>query len=410
MPVYRAFVDNDPAPWRKMAEDRATCPVAHFTEDNGFAYHQVCTYELVREVHRRHDVFLNAPGVSPRGPQPEEERVLTFTDPPRHTRQRRLIGKAFSAARMNERSGRIQQVADDLVDAIVAAGSGEFPLKAAFTRQLPAQVIAEILGVPVADRDQFLGWAGVAEETLGEAAPTARQQESDALFLEYSRQQLRKRRGLPGSDLLSAIINSEDEGERFSETEGAAMVRLLLGAGVGTTSIGISNLFWSLESHPEQKRKLLGDLEGLAAPAVEEGLRFYCPVQGNFRGVVTATQIGGTTLEPGERVFMLMSSANHDPKYYQRPDEYIVDRDWKALPRHLAFGFGIHFCVGAELARVESKIAIKTLYGRLPGLRVKSGFVPEQVPGMVLRSWRELQMVYDGPALPRLSAASPVQA
>src|SRR5271155_4784283 len=86
MPVYRAFVDNDPAPWRKMAEDRATCPVAHFTEDNGFAYHQVCTYELVREVHRRHDVFLNAPGVSPRGPQPEEERVLTFTDPPRHTR------------------------------------------------------------------------------------------------------------------------------------------------------------------------------------------------------------------------------------------------------------------------------------------------------------------------------------
>src|SRR5688572_23550972 len=143
MVAYRAFVDNDPEPWAKMAEDRARCPIAHLVEKDNFEYYQLSTYDLVRDVSRNHKMFLNGPGVVPRGAEPEEEQVLTFVDPPRHTLHRKLIGKAFSAARVNERAERIQQVADDLIDAIAASGSRQFLLKAAFTRPLPAQMIAE---------------------------------------------------------------------------------------------------------------------------------------------------------------------------------------------------------------------------------------------------------------------------
>jgi cytochrome P450 len=403
VPKYHAYTDNDAAPWEKMAADRLTCPVAHFSENDGFNYFQVSTYALVREVSRQHKIYLNAPGVVPRGAEPEEEQVLTFADPPRHTRQRKLIGRAFSAARVDRCAGLIQEVADDLVDAIAEQDSRTFQLKRAFSRPLPARIISEILGVPVGDRDRFLHWAEVGEAGLGDAKLSEEQAANQEAFLEYCRSQFRLRINHPTDDLLSTIINAEEEGERMTEIEGAAMVRLLLSAGVGTTAIGISNLFWLIESNPDQKRRLFGNFEGLAASAVEEGFRFDCPVQGNFRGVGQSTLLGGHALSKGDRVFMLLSAANHDPDCYERPDEFIVDRKWESIPRHFAFGFGIHFCVGADLARLETQIALKTLYRRLPNLRILEGFVPEQVPGMVFRTWRELEMVYDGPVGPRLS-------
>lgn len=131
-------------------------------------YCHASTYLLVREVSRNHQLFLNSPGVIPRGAEPEEEQVLSFVDPPRHTLHRKLIGKAFSAARVNERAARIQQVADDLIDAIVASGSRTFLLQKMFTRPLPAQIIAELLGVPIADRDRFLRWAEIGEAGLAD--------------------------------------------------------------------------------------------------------------------------------------------------------------------------------------------------------------------------------------------------
>lgn len=406
MAAYRAFIDNDPNPWPKMAEDRARCPIAHCVEKDDFSFYQISTYDLVRDVSRNHKLFLNGPGIIPRGAEPEEEQVLTFVDPPRHTLHRRLIGKAFSAARVDERAERIQQVADDLIDAIVATGRREFPLKKAFTRPLPAQIIAELLGVPAQDREQFLRWAEIGEAGLADNEFPEDQVANHNAFLDYSREQLRLRRGKPGDDLLSTIINAEENGIQLTETEAAAMVRLLLAAGVGTTSVGISNLFWTLENHPAEKEKLLADLDGLVASAVEEGFRFDCPVQGNFRGVAADCELAGQPLKEGDRVFMLLSAANHDPAYYDRPDEFVVDRDWERLPRHFAFGLGIHFCVGADLARLETQIAVKTLYRRLPGLRVREGFQPEQVPGMIFRTWRELEMVFDGDPLPRLSPPS----
>jgi len=411
MVAYDPLTDNDPNPWSKMAEDRHRCPIAHIKQQ-GVEYFQVSTYELVKQAHRDYDNFRNAPGVSLLGAMPAERQVLTFADPPRHTFQRKLLGKAFSASRVNLQAARIQEIADDLVDAIAAQESRSFPLRAAFARPLPAQTFLEILGIPVDDRDRLLGWIDVEERSVGKVLSSDEQAQLEAEFHQmedefhaYARAEMRKRFGTQARDLLSAIINAEVDGQRASETEAAAIIHLLLTAGVGTSSVGISNLIWAIESHPEEKRKLLSDLDGLAESAVEEGFRFDCPVQGNFRGVGKPSQLGGLDLQAGDRLYMLMSSANHDELVYDRPDEFIVDRDWANLPRHMAFGFGIHFCIGSDLARLVTQIALKTIYRRLPGLRAEPGYEPTQIPGMTFRTWREVEMVYDGPALPRAAVA-----
>ena len=129
-------------------------------------------------------------------------------------------------------------------------------------------------------------------------------------------------------------------------------------------------------------------------------------MQGNLRGVLRETEVGGHKLMPGDRAYLFYTSANHDPAHYDEPDRFRIDRDWTREARHYAFGFGIHFCLGAELARAETQIAIRTLYTRLPNLRMKAGFRPEQVPGMVFRTWAEIEMEYDGAPLPRLSESS----
>jgi len=411
MVAYNSLIDDDPKPWNKMAEDRLRCPIAH-VKQQGIEYFQLSTYDLVKQAHREYDKFQNAPGVSLQGAMPEERQVLTFADPPRHTFQRRLLGKAFSASRVNLQASRIQEIADDLVDAIAERETRSFPLRAAFARPLPSQTFLEILGIPVADRDRLLRWIDVEERTVGHVLSNEEQAQLEAEFHQmedefhsYARAEMRKRFGTESKDLLSTIINAEVDGRRASEAEAAAIIHLLLTAGVGTSSIGISNLIWAIESHPDEKRKLLADLDGLAESAVEEGFRFDCPVQGNFRGVGKPSQLGGVDLETGDRLYMLMSSANHDEQVYDRPDEFVVDRDWSSLPRHMAFGFGIHFCIGADLARLETQIALKTIYRRLPGLRVAPGFEPTQIPGMTFRTWHEIEMVYDGSVLPRTAAS-----
>jgi cytochrome P450 len=400
---YDAFQGVEPHPWPAIADDRRRCPIAHVR--GPLDYYQVNSYDLIREANRRHEDFSNRMGVVPAGPEAEGEQVLEFADPPEHTLHRQLVGKAFSAAKVNEKAARIQAIADDLVDAIAARGKS-FNLRAEFGRLLPSQVIAEILGVPAEDRKQFIAWTERAEAAVGDLERPGDGEPADAGLMAYSLAQLRLRREAPRDDLLSAIVHAQVEGQQLTESEAAAMVRLLLGAGTGTTSVGVSNLVYLLETHPAEKAKLLADMDGLLAPAVEEGFRFDCPVQGNLRGVKCDTELGGVPLKAGERIYSFYTSGNHDPEKYDRPDEFHVDRDWSRLPRHFAFGFGIHYCLGAELAKAETQIAIRTLYARLPGLRMREGFVPRQIPGMVFRTWNEIEMVFDGPVRPRLSGGA----
>lgn len=404
MPRFNSFESSDPDPWADIAADRAECPVHRVDAPDGFSYYQVNSWDLIREVNRRHDVFSNREGVVPRGAEPDGEQVLEYADPPVHTFHRQLIGKAFSAARVNERAARIQEIADDLVDEISLRGN-RFRLRREFARRLPSQTIAEILGVPEHEREQFIAWTEVGELNAGEPAPEEAAREAKRAFLDYSIAQLRDRKTNPRDDLLSTIMHAHVDGERLTETEAAAMVRLLLGAGNGTTSIALSNTIYQLEKRPDKKAKFLADIDGLTESTVEEGLRFDCPVQGNLRGVIAESEIGGVRVGPGDRLYSFYTSGNHDPEKYDRPDEFIIDRDWTKLPRHLAFGFGIHFCLGADLARIETRIGLSTLYKRLPGLRIADDCEPKQVGGLVFRTWDEIEMVFDGAARPRLSNA-----
>lgn len=402
VPDYIPLTDTDSAPWAKIAADRARCPAARVDVD-GFTYLQVYDYDLIRGISRDHRTFSNEMGVIPRGPEPEGERVLEFADPPAHTVHRKLVAKAFGASQVDEKTARIQVIADDLVDAI-AAGGNSFELRHDFGRPLPSQIVAEILGIPVGDRDYFIDLTEQVEALV--SSETELSQEAARLqqvFLDYLFEQFRIRETSPTDDLLSTILRAEEEGKRFTRLEAAAMVRLILGAGNGTTSIAISNTVRLLEENPTEKAKLLADPERIAPLVVEEGLRFDCPVLGNFRGVMAETEVGGVKLASGDRVFALYTSANHDPRYYEDPETFIADRDWGSLPPHFAFGYGIHFCIGARLARVETAIGLKTLYRRLPNLRVQDGFVPEQLPGMVFRTVKELPMVFDGEPLARIS-------
>lgn len=406
MAKYDAFEGTAADPWAAIAEDRARCPVEFLRSEDGFEYHRVNSYDLVREVSRRHDDFSNRMGVVPSGGYAnEEEQVLEYADPPEHTMHRQLVGKAFSAARVNDKVDRIQEIADDLVDEIAQRGNS-FKLRYEFGRQLPAKVISEILGVPLEERDQFIRWSEIGEEGVGDVVRKPEAIAADEAFLDYSKRQLLERLENPRDDLLSTIIQADIDGERLTLTQAAAMVRLLLTAGNGTTSIGISNLIYQLETRPDVKARLLADMDGLLDSAIEEGYRFDCPVQGNLRGVKHDSEIAGHPVKQGDRIYAFYASANHDPGRYENPDQFIIDRDWAKEPRHFAFGFGVHFCLGAELARAETKVAIKTLYTRLPNLRMKEGYVPQQVPGMTFRSWSEIEMVFDGAARTRLSASA----
>lgn len=333
MPDYIALTDTEAAPWSQIAKDRDRCPVADVDID-GFSYLQVYDYELIRRILRDHRTFSNEMGVVPRGPEPEGERVLEFADPPAHTVHRKLVAKAFGGAQVNEKMARIQEIADDLVDAIAAKGNS-FELRHDFGRPLPSQIVAEILGIPVADRDYFIDITEQAEALVSSETElsdeAARLQQ---LFLDYVFEQFRIRESAPTDDLLSTILHAEEEGKRFTRLEAAAIVRLILGAGNGTTSIAISNTVRLLEENPTEKAKLLADPERIAPLVVEEGLRFDCPVLGNLRGVMTDTEVGGVDLAAGDPIFALYASANHDPRYYENPDTFIADASPPA--RHTA--------------------------------------------------------------------------
>jgi cytochrome P450 len=179
------------------------------------------------------------------------------------------------------------------------------------------------------------------------------------------------------------------------------MVMLLNSAGNTTTTTLIGSTVWLLDRHPEQRALFLADIPGRVATLVEEALRFDGPIHGLHRRTTEDVTLAGKEIPAGQQVFACYAAANHDPAVYDAPDEFQVDRNWKKLPAHMAFGYGIHHCIGANLARLEAEVALSTLYRRLPGLRIRPDFEPQQVPGLIFRGWMGLELTYDPPALPR---------
>src|SRR5438067_9805082 len=314
-------------------------------------------------------------------------------DPPDHTRLRGLVSKAFTPRVVEGLRPRIQQIVDGLLDGVTARGSMD--LIEDFAYPIPVVVICEMLGVPVEDHERFKGWwldlargldavllppdSGVAERSLAARRALA----------EYFRGLIATRRASPRGDLLSALIAAEEAGDKLNEDELLATCILLLIAGHETTVNLIGNGTLALLRHPEQLRRLREE-PGLIGTAVEELLRYDGPVQRTARIPSMDLTIGGRIIAKGEMVLPFIGAADRDPAQFPDPDRLDIGRTEN---RHIAFGWGIHFCLGAPLARVEGQIALNTLVQKLPQLALATDR-PEYRQSLTLRGLKTLPVTF----------------
>jgi cytochrome P450 PksS len=293
------------------------------------------------------------------------ERNMLDLDPPDHTRLRTLVHKAFTPSLIDQMRERVQALADELLDEV--AWEGEMDLINDYALPLPMTIITEILGVPTVDRDKFHRWSQ-AVVSLSSLNPNLRVLPSVWKFIRYLRKFFKTRRREPRDDLVSALIQAEESGDKLSEDELLAMVFLLLIAGHETTVNLIGNGVLALLENPGQLEKLRAE-PTLIKPAVEELLRYTSPVfTTTERYARKDALIRGVKIPQGEMTLGVIGSANRDASVFDNPDELNLTREPN---KHLSFGQGIHFCLGAPLARMEAQIAISTLLRRTAGLRLK---------------------------------------
>jgi cytochrome P450 PksS len=300
----------------------------------------------------------------PKAFKPLERNMLAASGAD-HTRLRGLVHKAFTPRLIEMMRTRIQALTDGLLDAV--AGKGRMDLIADYALTLPTTIIAEMLGVPVDDRHRFHRWSSALMATSSSLWGKLKALPNVIAFLRYIRKLIKAREAEPRDDLTTALVRAREDGDRLSEDELLAMIFLLLIAGHETTVNLIGNGTLALFDHPEQLDRLRNHPE-LIKPAIEELLRFDSPVQiGSERYALEDLTIAGVTISRGEMVFPVVGSANRDERQFERADELDIARDPN---RHLTFGLGAHYCVGAPLARMEGQIAMETLLRRMPDLRL----------------------------------------
>jgi len=316
---------------------------------------------------------------------------LISADPPDHRRLRALVNVAFTPRVIERMRPRVQELVDTLLDA--ARERGAMDIIHDFAYPLPAMVIAEMLGVPTRDRDDFKRWSEgiLAFQGTGRAAPELLDRSQRALLemRAFLSELLTHRRRAPREDLLSRLVAAEEEGDKLNEAELLTLCVNLLTAGHETTTNLIGNGLLALLMHPRQMQRLRAE-PGLMPVAVEEMLRYESPLQRNPRRVVEDVEVGGKLLRRGDFVLQILGAANRDPAQFDEPDEFDIGRQPN---RHLAFGFGIHFCVGAPLARLEGPIALGTVLRRLPQLTFVGREVEWQEHGL-LRSLKALPVAF----------------
>jgi len=309
-------------------------------------------------------------------------------DPPDHTRLRGLVVKAFTARRVEDMRPRIQEIVDHTLDRVAAQGHMDLIADLAF--RLPITVICEMLGIPPEHHEMIFSGARTGGRLL-DPVPLSRAEidEANAHGLaqaEYFRGLFELRRRNPGDDLTTQLVQAEDEGSRLTNEELTANIILLFGAGHETTVNLIGNGLLALHRNPDQLR-LLKDGPSLMPNAIEEFLRYDSSVQLTGRTALEDVVVGGVPVEKGEAVLCLLGAANRDPAAYPEPDRLDITRP---NIRPMSFGGGIHFCLGAQLARIEAEIAIATLLRRFPTLTLENADQPEWRPTFVLRGLNRL--------------------
>lgn len=313
--------------------------------------------------------FIHAAG----GQHRDEPQSILMMDEPGHTRLRKLVNKAFTPRAVEPLRPRAEAIAEALLDAV--AGEPEFDLMAAFAQPYPTTVIAEMIGVDPADRAQFKAWSDRSVRSLDpflSPADRALTAEAGSALRGYFRRAIADRRGTPRDDLVSRLIASHEENDALTEPEMVVMLSLLLTAGNVTTTDLIGNGVKALLEHPAELQ-LLRDVPALIPNAVEEMLRFDPPVIETWRTFAEPVPVCGHAIAARQTIAPSLAAANHDPRHFADPERFDVTR---AEVDHLSFGGGIHYCLGASLARLEAEVAVAKLLERFPRMRKAEGREP----------------------------------
>ena len=343
-------------PYPLYAQMRSASPVFQ-APDSGLW--MVFDYDGARRVLNDHDTFSSRTGPD----------WLIFHDPPRHTKLRALISQAFTPRSVANLEPRIRELSRELLDR--AAGRGEIDLAADFSTPLPMRVIAEMIGVPAADRARHHRWSDVILDmsyTIGERGEAARAADeafraATAEMNDYLTSLLAERRAAPRDDLLTRLVQAELDGERLTQEEILGFFQLLIVGGQETTTNLINNAVLCFLEHPDQFARLRAAPD-LLPSAIEEVLRYRAPLQWMIRVTKREAEVHGRAIPAGKGVLAVIGSANRDPRQFPDPDRFDITR---APNPHLAFSHGIHFCLGAPLARLEARVALADFLGRVKG-------------------------------------------
>ncbi|MBP2704289.1 cytochrome P450 [Microbispora sp. RL4-1S] len=384
-------------PYDAYRELRDTAPVSFFEPTGQWLVARHADVNALLRDRRLGRSYLHAASHEEFGRQPEPEfqepfwRVIRAgmldVEPPVHTRLRRLVSKAFTPRMVESLRPRVRKIATGLAEGLAERGGGD--LLSLVAEPLPVTVIAEMLGVPEADRHLLRPWSA---DICGmyELNPSAEVQHTAVRaageFSGYLRELARHRRDHPGDDMISALAQVADEGDRLTEDELIGTCVLLLNAGHEATVNVTGNGWWALFRNPAQLERLRAD-PGLLPRAVEELMRWDTPLQMFERWVLEDVEIGGVTVPRGKEVALLFGSANRDPEVFEDPDRLDVARHDNP---HISFGAGIHFCLGAPLARVELIESFGALLRAAPSLELAEE--PSWKPGYVIRGLRTLQV------------------
>jgi cytochrome P450 len=384
-PMYRELLKHNPVSWQPLMEGWVFTrykDVDHIlthptmSADRAKARNQFS--EMIEQQQKSFGPFSRAP-------------TMLTSDPPEHTRLRRLVSKAFTPRAVENLRPRIQEIVDELLDAVEKQGN-EMDLVTALGYPLPVIVIAEMLGIPSKDRERFKKWSDEVVATLG--GPFVPADVLDAAraaidsLAEYLLPIIHDRRANPREDLISRLVVAEEAGQVLSEDEIFTTAILLLIAGNETTTHLIGNSTLALLRNPDQVELLRND-PALWPSAVEELLRFIGPVQATARVIREDMEIGGQAVKEGQMAMTLLGAANHDPeKWGDTADKLDVTRN---PMDHVGLGDGIHFCLGAPLARAEAQIALGSLIRRFPKLRLETD-TPEWGGTFIIRGVKSLPL------------------
>ncbi|MBW4474274.1 MAG: cytochrome P450 [Stenomitos rutilans HA7619-LM2] len=369
-PIDSQFLLN-PYPW--LAQMRQEAPAFY---DEAQQAWMVFRYDDVKHVLSEWKTFSSKP---PQAPDRKDfTQALPFTDPPKHQSLRAIVQKVFTPNRVEALAPRITELTHELLDQMKS--QNQIDLIKAFSSPLPIVVIGEILGVPLDDRENFKHWS----DGILASDSTASQTMSD-----YFRTLLQERQSHPGQDLISDLTAAYEQGEKLTGQEVVDFCVLLLTAGNETTTNLIANTIWCLHENPDQNERLRNDLS-LLPGAIEEVLRYSSPIAFLNRFTQVETHIADQTIPAGQTVHPWLAGANRDERQFENADRFIIDR---TPNEHIAFGNGIHFCLGAPLSRLEAKIGLKALLEEFPNLCVDSTQPLKPIPNIRVHGLESLSVL-----------------